>query len=297
MKMTWPFHSQNDVKPLAMNESYWEQTMHYAVTMFIATVATAIGGDEELMDDYSAVVPLTLEKRVMRLVAAPPEGTKPNDIMCDIGVTGTVLTNARGVPSHGDPETVIRNMVNNDKVDVLFSDRYLHRRGGEHKTDFYVGLKVKYLTKLKVAQVEIRGVYSLPSGDLEPLTYKGALRKRRLLRQQLNKCNSAHRACPDLREEVRGWERETQRGNNVHVAVASSQLHRSLGRLNKAERYASRIPEIERDLDAFNAIDEYLKVKIHGSAVYVRFHTRGETIPVDVGKLRKRKIIPIRVSQ
>jgi hypothetical protein len=77
------------------------------LVLLVALVAGEIALNNELIPDYSAVIPLTLETEMMRIACNPPEGTKANEILCDIGVTNTVLTNKRGVSEGDSPTTVV----------------------------------------------------------------------------------------------------------------------------------------------------------------------------------------------
>src|SRR4051812_43153810 len=131
----------------------------------------------EKMDTYSAVLPLSLENDVYRIRCKPPEGVQPRDITCDIGITGTVLTDQRGTSSSSPGAKVLGDLRGHDRVDVQFADRvYTDKRDYANnrivqKYDFDCGINVKYENKLKLAQLEIRVGYVLPSGDREGFTW------------------------------------------------------------------------------------------------------------------------------
>src|SRR4051794_6688625 len=70
-----------------------------SVILLIALLVTSASAQlvwNQKMEKYSAILPLTLEDDVYRVRAKPPEGVAPSDINCDIGITGTVLTDQRG---------------------------------------------------------------------------------------------------------------------------------------------------------------------------------------------------------
>ena len=91
-----------------------------------------------------------------------------------------------------------------DNIDVQFSDRVFtgyHNLEGDriiHKYDFDCGINIKYQNKLKVAQVEIRLGYVLPSGDIEGLTWAKLIRKQRQLGQNINRCEQCRQDINDL---------------------------------------------------------------------------------------------------
>ena len=156
------------------------------------------------MDKFSAILPLTLEEDVYRVRAKPPEGVSPLDINCDIGITGTVLTDQRGT-SAGDPgQKVLSSLRHYDDIDVEFSDRVFtgyHTYTGDRiiqKYDLACGINVQYENKKKVAQLEIRVGYVLPSGDREGLTWSKLRRKVRQLDQNISKCENCSNAIDDL---------------------------------------------------------------------------------------------------
>ena len=130
-------------------------------SMFAAKASAQLVWNQE-MDKYSAILPLTLDNNVYRVRAKPPEGVEPRDIICEIGITGTVLTDQRGTSASDPGEKVVSDLRNYDDIDVQFADRvftgnrdYVGNRIVQ-KYDFDCGINIKYQTKAKVAQVEIR---------------------------------------------------------------------------------------------------------------------------------------------
>ena len=253
------------------------------------------------MDKYSAIVPLTLDNNVVRVRAKPPAGITVQEINCDIGITGTVLTDQRGTSAGDAGEKVLSSLQEYDDIDVQFSDRvYTGNRdyvGNRviRKYDFDCGINIKYQTKLKIAQLEIRVGYVLPSGDVEGLTWSKLRRKQRIYNQNIAKCGVWRNDIADLRSQcsylLSSAENDVER--TVNQAKAAS-LQRKIDRMS---RFVAREDEFRRDLAAFRSLDEYLKTKIHGCQVYVHFHHNGETLPVDIDELKRSRVRPIQVFE
>jgi hypothetical protein len=257
---------------------------------------------QQNMDKYSAVLPMTLDNDVYRIRAKPPEGVKPLDINCDIGITGTVLTDQRGTSASEEGQKVASGLRTFDDIDVQFSDRVYtgHRDlvGNRiiEKYDFDCGINIKYENKKKVAQVEIRIGYVLPSGDIEGLTWAKLARKTRQYEQNIAKCLRCKRDISDLESE-RSSLSNTPADNAVVAMRINARLtgiNRSIDRLT---RFASREEEFRRDLTAFTSISEYLKTKVTGCQVFVHFHHDGKTLPVDIDELKRSRVRPIQVFE
>ena len=253
------------------------------------------------MDRYSVVVPLTLDNNVYRIRAKPPEGVKPSDISCDIGITGTVLTDQRGT-SPGDPgEKVATGLMSHDDIDVQFADRVYtgyHNLVGDRiirKYDLDCGINIKYQNLKNVAQVEIRVGYVLPSGDIEGLTWAKLRRKQRIFQRNLQKCARFRSDIRDLESQYRVL---VSSGSN-HVERSTNQARaESLKRkADRMQKFVSREQEFERDLAAFQSLNEYLKTKVHGCQVFVHFHYEGETLPADLDDLKRSHVRPIQVFE
>jgi hypothetical protein len=257
---------------------------------------------QQEMKEYSAILPLTLDNTVYRVRAKPPEGVAPSDIICDIGITGTVLTDQRGTSASGSAEKVVGGLFSRDDIDVQFADRVFtgnRTYSGNRivgKYDFDCGINIKYKNKLKVAQVEIRLGYVLPSGDIEGLTWAKISRKQRLLRRNIDKC-SVYRDDIATLESERGALISGGANNDVQRTLIKSRLSGIDRQIRTRRRYVSQEEGFRRDLAAFASLNEYLKTKIHGSQVYVHFHHDGETLPVDVEDLKRSRVRPIQVFE
>ena len=186
-----------------------------------------------------------------------------------------------------------------DDIDVYFSDRvfsgnrdYTGNRIIDHH-DFDCGINIKYQTKVKVAQVEIRIGYILPSGDVEGLTWAKLRRKQRIYRQNINKCGIAKREIDDLERQstylANAGSNYVERGSN-DMKISSLQK-----KIERKHRFIAREDEFRRDLAAFINLEEYLKTKVNGCHVYVHFHHDGKTLPVDIDELKRARIRPIQV--
>jgi len=271
------------------------------ISVLVAEARAQLVWDME-MDTYSAILPLTLEENVYRIRAKSPEGIAPLDINCDIGITGTVLTDQRGT-SAGEPgEKVLGSLMHKDTVDVMFSDRVYtgHRtRVGDRiiqKYDFDCGINVKYLNKKKVAQVEIRVGYVLPSGDVEGLTWAKIRRKQRLLGQNIARCARCERDIAGLESE-RSSLVNSGADNQVQVMRINARLTGIQRQIDRLAKFHSQEDEFRRDLAAFTGLEEYLKTKVNGCQVYVHFHHSGKALPVDIAELKRSRIRPVQVFE
>jgi hypothetical protein len=258
---------------------------------------------QQQIDKYSAILPLTLNDDVYRVRAKPPEGVTPLEINCDIGISGTVLTDQRGTSANDEGEKVLSSLMHKDKVDVMFSDRvYSGHRTYEgnkliDKYDFDCGINIKYQNKKKVAQVEIRVGYVLPSGDVEGLTWSKIRRKIRQLGQNINKCETCDEGISNLERERSALINSAEGGNQVQVTRANARLSGIQRQIIKLNKYKSEEGSFRRDLAAFASLEEYLKTKVNGSQVFVHFHHDGKTLPVDIDELKRARIRPIQVFE
>jgi hypothetical protein len=254
---------------------------------------------QQEMKEYSAVLPLNLTENVYRIRAKPPDDVRVQDVQCDIGITGTVLTDQRGTSAVEPGEKVVSSLMEHDDIDVYFTDRvntgnrdYAGNRILQHY-NFDCGINIKYQTKVKVAQVEIRVGYILPSGDIEGLTWAKIRRKKRIYQRNIAKCGVQRREITDLEKQytavaATGGNHVQRRLNDIKIAG----LKRSIDR---KQRFVAREEEFRRDLAAFASLEEYLKTKVNGCHVYVHFHHNGETLPVDIDELQRARIRPIQV--
>lgn len=270
------------------------------IAMFAAATQAQLVWNES-MDKYSAILPLTLDNNVYRVRAKPPEGVDVQDINCDIGITGTVLTDQRGTSAADAGEKVLSALREYDDIDVQFTDRvftgnrdYVGNRVIQ-KYDFDCGINVKYQTKLKIAQLEIRVGYVLPSGDVEGLTWAKLRRKQRIYRQNIAKCGRQRSEIANLQSQCSAL------ANSASNDVERTIIHAKIASLERAiarkQNFVSREAEFQRDLAAFQSLDEYLKTKIHGCQVCVHFHYKGETLPVDLDELKRSHVRPIQVFE
>jgi hypothetical protein len=272
------------------------------LTLF-ATEASAQLVYQQQMDKYSAILPLTLNDDVYRVRATPPEGVAPIDVNCDIGITGTVLTDQRGTSASDAGEKVLSSLMHKDKVDVMFSDRVFtghHTLTGDRiigNYDFDCGINIKYQNKKKVAQLEIRVGYVLPSGDVEGLTWTKIRRKIRLLGQNIAKCERCDDGISGLDRERSTIISSAEGGNQVQVMRANARLSGIARQIDRLHKYKSQEGDFRRDLAAFASLEEYLKTKVNGTQVYVHFHHDGQTLPVNVEELKRARIRPIQVFE
>jgi hypothetical protein len=257
---------------------------------------------QQKLDKHSAILPLTLDNDVYRVRCKPPEGIEPRDISCDIGITGTVLTDQRGTSSTGTPEKVLADLRHLDNIDVQFTDRVntdKHDYAGNRviqKYDFDCGINIKYQNKLKIAQVEIRVGYLLPSGDREGFTWAKLSRKRRQFADNIATCDRCKNEIANLEGE-RANLQNAGSDNAVQLSLIHARLTGINRMIDRKIKYADRRGEFERDLAAFNSVTEYLKTKLIGTQVYVHFRYKENTLPVDIEDLKRSRIRPIQVFE
>lgn len=85
--------------------------------------------------------------------------------------------------------------------------------------------------------------------------------------------------------------------NAVERALATARINSISNKIRNRRKFVQRRAEFERDLAAFTSMEEYLKTKIHGCLIFVHFHHDGETLPVDVGELKRSRIRPVQVFE
>ena len=271
-------------------------------SLLLAEASAQIVWNGQKMDKYSAILPLTLDNDVYRIRCKPPEGVPPRDITCDIGITGTVLTDQRGTSSSDAGSKVLTDLRGHDNIDVQFADRvYTDNRDGVgnrivQKYNFDCGINVKYENKLKIAQVEIRVGYVLPSGDREGFTWTKVNTKRRQFVRNIAKCDQYEHDIVDL-EGARSSLLSIRPDNGVQQGLIQMKLDGIARSIDRKRRYASRRQIFERDLAAFATVTEYLKTKINGCQVYVLFRHNDETLPVNIDELKRSRIRPIQVFE
>jgi hypothetical protein len=223
---------------------------------------------QQEMGKYSVVVPLTLDNNVYRIRAKPPEGVKPQDINCDIGITGTVLTDQRGTSATDSAEKVVGGLRALDNIDVQFADRVwtgnrdLVGNRIVQRYDFDCGINIKYVNKRKVAQVEIRIGYVLPSGDIEGLTWGKLARKTRQFEKNLNKCAQYSRDIADMDarcDELAAASNYDERQRLRNAALINS-IERKIGR---KQDFVDREDEFRRDLGLPpNSVPGVMRVRV-----------------------------------
>jgi hypothetical protein len=273
-----------------------------ALSLVLVTQATAQLVWNQQMDEYSAILPLTLDNDVIRVRAKPPKDVAPAEITCDIGVTGTVLTDQRGTSANEQGEKVLGGLRHADDIDVFFTDRVF---SGDRDWvgnrvidgyDFDCGINIQYENKKKVAQLEMRVGYILPSGDIEGLTWAKLNRKRRQYALNIAKCERYRRDIANLQSDYSSLSSAAAENavQQTRVNARMAGISRQIGRL---ERYVSREDSFRRDLAAFIRIEEYLKTKLNGTQVYVHFQHNGDTLPVDIDELKRSRIRPIQVFE
>lgn len=285
--------------------SIWTQRIPCAAIVLTLLLGSGVHGQivwQQKMDKYSAILPLTLDNDVYRIRCKPPQDVKPSDINCDIGITGTVLTDQRGTSAGEEGQKVLSGLLSNDDIDVQFADRVFtdnHDYVGNRilsRNDFDCGINIKYQNKLKVAQVEIRLGYVLPSGDREGLTWAKLARKKRVFADNIAKCDRYAAEIDDLQGQ-RSSLMSVSPENATEYNIVQARLSGISRKIDQKSRFVGRKENYQRDLAAFLSLEEYLKTKINGSQVYIHFHYNKDTLPVDIEDLKRSRVRPIQVFE
>jgi hypothetical protein len=269
---------------------------------FVAEANAQLVWNGEKMEKSSAILPLSLENEVYRIRCKPPEGVKPRDSTCDFGITGTGLTDQRGTSSTDAGAKVLGDLRGHDNIDVQFADRvytdkhdYANNRIVQ-KYDFDCGINVKYQNKLKIAQLEIRVGYVLPSGDREGFSWTKINTKRRQFVTNIANCDRCEGDIVNL-ENTRNNLLAVRADNPAQQGLIGMKLDGIARQIDQKRRKAARKEIFERDLQAFASVQEYLKTKINGCQVYVRFRYDDKTLPVDIEELKRLRVRPIQVFE
>jgi hypothetical protein len=256
---------------------------------------------QQKMEKHSAILPLTLDNDVYRIRAKPPSGVSVRDIKCDVGITGTMLNDQRGTSAVDPGEKVVGDLWSRDDIDVYFTDRVntdLRDLAGNRIIGIYnfdCGINIKYKNLNKVAQLEIRPGYVLPSGDIEGLTWMKIRRKKRLYEQNIAKCGVYRQDIANLQAEYNAI--AGQGANAVERTRIAARMSGIQRLIRRRELYVSREQSFRADLAAFVTIEEYLKTKVNGCQIFVHFHHDGNTLAVDVDDLKRSRIRPIQVFE
>jgi hypothetical protein len=128
------------------------------------------------------------------------------------------------------------------------------------------------------------------------LTWAKIARKKRQLTQNVATCGTYQRDIDNLVRE-RDQLLSTAADNAVQATLIKSRLGGISRLIDRRTKYVDRREEFERDLAAFVSIEEYLKAKLIGTQVSVRFDYKDQILPVDVDELKRNRLRPIQVFE
>ena len=235
----------------------------------------------------SAIVTLNLDKAVIHIIA---ESEKSSNVVCDVGFSHNLLH--RGDNRVGY-ELVAKDLGHRGKQTV------------ELRADIKgAGAAIEItVTRLNSAvRCDLKPLFSLPSGDIEPLTISRGTTLYNKLNKSLAAARAARNSLPAMRSNLSQLQsalRTAQQAMNANGStpaetgagrtagmIQANNLNRQVITLNKKITAADRLSEqesaISKDLQSLNEIAEYAKGIASVSTVSLRFHIGDLTIPATV---------------
>jgi hypothetical protein len=240
-----------------------------------------------MSDKPSAIVTLNLDKPVIHINA---ESDKADNVVCDIGFSHNLLH--RGDARNGY-EIVAKDLGSHGKATVEL---------GANIQGAGAAVEITVTRRNNVVSCELRPLFSLPSGDIQPLTITRGTTLYNKLSKSLAAARAGRDSLPAMRAKLSQLQAalqtaqknmsangnspaETGAGRTAAMAQANN-LNRQVNKLNKelaaSEKLAAQEPVISKDLNALNEIAEYAKGIASVSTVSVRFHSGDATIPAIV---------------
>ena len=231
----------------------------------------------------SAIVTLKLDKPLLRVIA---ESDQADAALCDIGFSRNLIERGEDQPGY---RTVVENMARGKKRVELAAN--IAKAGA--------AIEISVLHHNKTVVCELRPMYSLPSGDIQPLTVIRGTKRFNELTRLLDAAKNARDSLPQMRTAaanlkadlatakaaISGYGRtptETAAGR-TDATAAASRLTLQVASANKkvaaAEQMAAREDGITEDLQKLDEISEYAKGIASVATVSVRFHCGDVTLP------------------
>jgi hypothetical protein len=247
--------------------------------------------EDEKLPLPSIVVPLTLDDPTI-VVLATPAGGEVKDLQCDIGLSQNLLRRSGG-GDHTVHEIVVEGLGNRGKHTAEFA------AGVE---GCQVGLEISVIHRSSAAVCNIRPRFSLPSGDVQPLTIRDFANYRKRLATMLSKVEGAKSSVSRLRATR---DRQSQRASNARsgmspsggnpaadsiarsaarsqVLMAEAAVERAEKRIADAQDWISNESAIQREASALKSISEYANSVAANGSIYIRFHVGEMTVPATV---------------
>lgn len=239
----------------------------------------------------SAIVPLALDKSVIRVVAVPAEVPVGN-LLCDIAFTPNLLDSVQS----DDPfeyRLVVEKLGNRGKY---LHELPLHIKGAG------AAIEITVLHQTNAAVCEIRPRFSLPISGIEQLTIaRGSIIHNKLTRS-LNDAANARQSLDGMRTDLTSLKSQlaaaqratTAYGSNPaetgvirhNATMATTRLNRAVSSAEKsvsrAEQLVADEPAMRTELADLNEIADYAKSIASVATIYVRFYSGDITLPATV---------------
>jgi hypothetical protein len=251
-----------------------------------ANPAPANDGLPVQVEKPSALLTLTLEKPVLRAIS---EADSDARVHCDVGFSNNLVHRGDNVPGFA---IVAANLSPRDKRTVEL---------GANITGGGAAIEIAVLRRSNNVVCELRPLYSLPSGDIQPLTVTGGTRQHNELTRSLAAAKSARDALPELRStlsQLQNELRDAQQAARGTSGGADSLPRQSQGmvltttlppkiaqlsrKITAAEKLTAQESIIDTDLRCLDEISKYAESIASISTVSVRFHIGDKTIPATV---------------
>lgn len=235
----------------------------------------------------SAIVPLTLEKAVVRVVAKP-DGIPPDSVLCDVGFSPELLLNYDGI------STGYR----------IVAEKLRHRNKHLQELPLKIlgagaAIELTVLHMNNSVVCEIRPQFSLPYSGIEQLTISRGNTLNRKLNKLLDNAVAAGQALPGMRSQLVTLQSqlataqravtsegrtpaETAAGRTA-ANIAAMKLSRDVAaltkRISQAEQLQSQELTTREELSDLKEIAEYARKIASVATIYVRFYSGENTIP------------------
>jgi hypothetical protein len=232
----------------------------------------------------SAIVTLTLQKPVIRVIA---ETDKPSDVVCDVGFSHNLLHRGDGRDGY---ELVCQNLGHHAKETIEL---------GAGIQGAGAAVEITFIRQNSAIVCELRPLFSLPSGDIQPLTIsRGTIINNKLSKSSAG-AKAARDSLPTMRSNLSQLQANLQSAQQAMNANGNTPAETGAGRtaamiratnldrqatalrknITAAEQLSAEESAINKDLQSLNEIAEYAKGIASISTISVRFHRGGITIP------------------
>jgi hypothetical protein len=225
----------------------------------------------------SAIVKLDLDKPVLRIVG---QSDKAEIAMCDVGFSHNLLH---------------RRAAAGGFVDVAKNLRHREKKMVELEADIQgagAAIEITFIRQTNAVVCELRPMFSLPSGMIEPLTNDRWTALHNRLVKSLAAAKAARDSLPSLKSNLSQLQADVQATNaamndfgkagaKTRLFGLNSQITAVNKKINSAQKLADRDGIITKDLTALEQIGEYAKTIANVSSIAVRFYANEETIPAE----------------